>query len=381
MPERLKPDGKVKLAVQESDETHGPVHVNRKLGPVQSIPSAISDVNARLVIGLEAIIDAAAGILAVQSLEETLQGMADAVLPIVPYTSLAVYEVSWEERVLVPLLATGRYVPETLDSRPALDASITGSAVLTAEVVCPPPGDPLLQKYQMPGTPQSDNEAILVAPLLVGDAVVGTLNVWREDDRPWFLPEEALLLRRFASLAAMAYTNSAQREQLRAQALTDDLTGLFNRRHFERRLSGTLHDGQEQGGPTSLVYFDIDGFKSINDSFGHEAGDQALRDFAEVLGAQIRQGDIACRTGGEEFCVVLPHTALSDAEQLAWRVVDAVRSAQLGPRGDLTVSAGVATSPQSSANFEHLVRNADYHLLRAKREGRDRVVVGDLAPT
>lgn len=360
---------------------HGRIPLDSEPVPVQSIPSAISDVNARLVIGLEAIIDAAAGILAVQSLEETLQGMADAVLPIVPYTSLAVYEVAWEERVLVPLLATGRYVSETLASRPALDASITGSAVLTAEVVCPPPEDPLLREYQMPGTPQGENEAILVAPLLVGDAVVGTLNVWREDDQPWFMPEEALLLRRFASLAAMAYANSAQREQLRAQALTDDLTGLFNRRHFERRLSGTLQDEHQRGGPTSLVYFDIDDFKSINDMFGHGAGDQALRDFAEVLRAQIRQGDIACRTGGEEFCLVLPNTSLDDAEQLAWRVVDTVRSASLGPRGDLTVSAGVATSPRSSAGFEHLVRDADHHLLRAKREGRDRVVVGDLVHT
>jgi diguanylate cyclase (GGDEF)-like protein len=344
---------------------------------VPTIPSAISDVNARLVTGLEAIIDAATGILAAQSLEETLQSMADAVLPIVPYTSLAVYEMAWNERVLIPLLATGSYIPQTLSSRPKLDASITGLAVLSAEVVCPPPGDPLLDEYQMPGTPQSDNEAILVAPLLVGETVVGTLNVWREDDLPWFLPEEALLLRRFASLAAMAYANSAQREQLRAQALTDELTGLFNRRHFERSLSEALLDEHERRDPTSLVYFDLDAFKSINDSFGHEAGDQVLREFAEVLRTQIRQGDIACRTGGEEFCVVLPQTSHADAEQLAWRVVSTVRAAHLGPRGDLTVSAGVATSPRSSENYEHLVRDADDHLLRAKREGRDRVIVGD----
>jgi diguanylate cyclase (GGDEF)-like protein len=331
------------------------------------------------VTGLEAIIDAATGILAAQSLEETLQGMADALLPIVPYTSLAVYEVQWAERVLVPLLATGRYVPETLRSRPSLDASITGSAVLSAEVVCPPSGDPLLGKYQMPGTLQSDNEAILVAPLLVGDAVVGTLNVWREDDHPWFLPEEALLLRRFASLAAIAYANSAQREQLRAQALTDDLTGLFNRRHFQRGLSGALEEQHEVGGPTSVVYLDLDGFKSINDSFGHDAGDQVLREFAEVLRTQIRRGDIACRTGGEEFCVVLPQTSLADAEQLAWRVVGTVRAAGLGPRADLTVSAGVATSPRSGEDLEHLVRQADDNLLRAKREGRNRVVVGESA--
>jgi transcriptional regulator with GAF, ATPase, and Fis domain len=151
---------------------------------MSSIPNASSDVNTRLVKGLEAIIDAATGILAAQSLEQTLQGMADALLPIVAYTSLAVYEVDWTERVLVPLLATGRYVPETLSSRPALDASITGAAVLGAEVVCPAPADPRLREYVMPGTPQIDTEAILVAPLLVGDSVAGTLNVWRRTTTP-----------------------------------------------------------------------------------------------------------------------------------------------------------------------------------------------------
>ena len=370
--------GNVKPATLAVDETLGPIGRN---GTVSTIPYNSADVNARLVTGLEAIIDAATGILAAQSLEETLQGMADALLPIVPYTSLAVYEVDWDERVLIPLLATGSYVPETLRSRPSLDASITGSAVLLGEVVCPPPGDPMLGKYQMPGTPQSgDSEAILVAPLLVAEAVAGTLNVWREEEHdPWFSQEEALLLRRFASLAAMAYANSAQREQLRAQALTDDLTGLFNRRHFEHGLCGALDAEHERRGPTSLVYFDLDAFKSINDSFGHGAGDEVLREFAEVLRSQIRQGDIACRTGGEEFCVVLPRTSLADAERLAWRVVSAVRDARLGPRGDLTVSAGVATSPRSSEDYEQLVRQADDHLLRAKREGRDRVVVGDPA--
>src|ERR1700755_318857 len=169
----------------------------------------------RLVTGLEAIIDAATGVLAAQSLEETHQGMADALAPIVPYTSLAVYEVVWSERILVPLLATGRYVPETLASRPALENSITGSAVLRAEVVYLAPGDPLLRKHVMPGTPQSDEDAILVAPLVVGDQVVGTLNVWREDEPAWFQPEESLLLRRFASLAAMAHAQSAPREALR----------------------------------------------------------------------------------------------------------------------------------------------------------------------
>jgi diguanylate cyclase (GGDEF)-like protein len=236
-----------------------------------------------------------------------------------------------------------------------------------------------MRRHVMPGTPTSDTEAILFAPLVVGDAVVGTLNVWREHENPSFRSEEVLLVQRFASLAALAYANSAQRDQLRIQALTDELTGLFNRRHFERCLSMVLRDERERGQSTSLIYFDIDAFKSINDTHGHDAGDDVLCAFAEVLRSQIRAVDIPCRTGGEEFCVVLPRATREEATRVADRIVDAVRAARLGPGGDLTVSAGVVTSLDSGHDRERLVRLADEHLLRAKREGRDRVVVSDVA--
>lgn len=343
-------------------------------------PSVSVPESNRLVAGLEAIIDAATGILAAQSLAATLQGMADALSPIVPYTSLAVYEVDWAARVLIPLLATGSYVEQTLRSRPELEDSITGSAVMRREVICLDSGDPLLSQHVMPGTPSSDAEAILVAPLMVGEDVVGTLNVWREEVDPWFLPEEAMLLQRFASLAALAYANSAQRERLRVQALTDDLTGLFNRRHFAHSLSAALQDGRGSARPTSIAYFDIDEFKAINDTFGHAVGDEALRAFARTLRAHTRAGDVVCRTGGEEFTVVLPATSHHEAAEVAFRVTAAVRAARLGPRGDMTVSAGVATSPHSLDETEVLVHRADVHLMQAKRAGRNRVVTDAPAP-
>jgi diguanylate cyclase (GGDEF)-like protein len=341
--------------------------------PAPTSPNA----NERLLAGLEAIIDAAAGILAAQSLPDTLQAMADELQAIVPYTSLAVYEVDRRDAILIPLLATGRYVEETMASRPGLDNTITGSAVARGKIVCLAPNDPLLRRHVMPGTPQNDDEAIIVAPLHVGPQIVGTLNVWREDDDIGFLPEEVVLMRRFAALAAMAYANSAQREQLRTLALTDELTRLFNRRHFEYSLSRALEDARQADGPTSLIYFDIDAFKTINDSFGHAAGDAVLRDFADVLREHTRRDDIPCRTGGEEFCVVLPGTDLVEAGRVARRVVEAVRAARLGPHASLTVSAGVASSPRSIDDRERLVRLADEYLMRAKREGRDRVVLGE----
>ncbi|MGA9857593.1 MAG: sensor domain-containing diguanylate cyclase [Solirubrobacteraceae bacterium] len=335
-----------------------------------------------VVAGLEAIIDATAGILAAQSLGATLQAMADALAPIVPYTSLVVYEVAWTERVCIPLLATGSYLEQTLSSRPPLDNSATGAAVLSGKLVYRGPDDPVLG-HVMPGTPVNEVESILVAPLRVGDQVQGTLNVWREaSDAEFaedvvFTPAEMMLIERFASLAAIAYANSSQREQLRTQALTDELTGLYNRRHCEATLRTVLEDGRRHREPTSIAYFDIDTFKSINDGFGHGAGDEALRRFAEVLRTHTRAGDLVCRTGGEEFTVVLPRTDASRARRLAERITEAVRAARLGPRADLTVSAGVATTEDSLDDFDGLLQRADAALLRAKRGGRDRVVVAD----
>jgi diguanylate cyclase (GGDEF)-like protein len=334
-----------------------------------------------LVAGLEAIIDATAGVLAAQSLAATLQAMADALATIVAYTSLVVYEVDWAERLCVPLLATGSYVEQAMRSRPPLAASATGTAVLSDQTVYYGPDDAVLLGHVMPGTPENEVESILVAPLRVGGRVRGTLNMWREASDAAFAQDvlftsaEIMLIERFASLAAIAYANSSQREQLQAQALTDELTGLHNRRHCEAALRSVLEDGRRHQHPTSIAYFDIDAFKSINDDFGHSTGDEALRRFAEVLRSHTRAGDLACRTGGEEFTVVLPRTDASEARTLTERINRAVRDARLGPMADLTVSAGVVTAENSSDTFDILVRRADAALLEAKRGGRDRVVV------
>jgi diguanylate cyclase (GGDEF)-like protein len=340
----------------------------------------------RLVAGLEAIIDATAGILSAQSFEATLQAMADALLGIVPYTSLAVYEVDWTQRVCIPLLATGRYIEQTLSSRADLETSITGSAVLGATLVYRGPGDPAIRANVMPGTPVNDAESIVVAPLLAGERTLGTLNVWREDDqgrveRVRFGSEELMLIERFASLASIAYANSTQREQLRTQALTDALTGVYNRRFCETSMRATLQDGERYGEPTSIAYFDIDAFKSINDHYGHGCGDEALCAFADALRVHTRVGDIVCRSGGEEFIVILPRTDSDQARRLAERVNRAVREARLGPWANLTVSAGVATSAASRDGSDALIRRADAGLLMAKRAGRDRVVVVADAPS
>jgi diguanylate cyclase (GGDEF)-like protein len=335
----------------------------------------------RVVRGLESIIDAVAGVLAEQSLDATLQSMARALRGIVPYTSLAIYEVDTERQLLIPVFAEGQFVEETLADPPALNDSITGKVVRSRQIVHLEPGHPWFGRYIIADTPQ-DLEAIVFCPLIVADRVIGTLNVWREDSAPelagtipTFSPEEAQLIKRFASLAALAYDNARRRELLSEQARTDELTGLFNRRHFHERLAAELARAQRDVTSVGLVLLDVDDFKRVNDVYGHPVGDQVLVAFGEVLSAHVRAGDVVCRTGGEEFGVILPNADQREAVHCAERLVGAVRDAVWSIAGPMTASAGVAVAPDHAGTVATLFKAADECLLMAKAQGKDRVVL------
>jgi len=323
----------------------------------------------RIARGLEEIIDAAAGVLAAQSLQATLKEMAAALRPIVPFTSLAVYEADLDERRLNPVFAVGRHVEQTLAFAPPLDASITGKAFMRGRLVHLEPGHPWLGSYQLPGTPDDEEEAMIVAPLVAAGAPIGTLNVWREGTKPSFEREEGQLIRRFATLAAMAYDNARRSEQLSQLALTDDLTGLPNRRHFQEHLAAELARVGREGVPVSLLLLDVDDFKAVNDTLGHPAGDGVLRELAGVLGDGVRAADVPCRTGGEEFAVILPGTDEREARHCAERLLDCIRTS-----GEIRVSAGVATAPSDGRTVAQLFQVADDRLLAAKAAGKDRLV-------
>jgi diguanylate cyclase (GGDEF)-like protein len=333
----------------------------------------------RVVRGLESIIDAVAGVLAEQSLDATLQSMARALHGIVPYSSLAVYEVDIERNALVPVFAEGLWVEETLADAPKIDNSITGKVVRSRQIVHLEPGHPWFGRYVIDGTPQ-DLEAIVFCPLTVGDRVIGTLNVWREDCAPGFAvptfsPDEAQLIKRFASLAALAYDNARRRELLSEQARTDELTGLFNRRHFHERLAAELARAQREEAPVGLVLLDVDDFKRVNDVHGHPVGDQVLVAFGQVLEAHVRAGDVVCRTGGEEFAVILPNADETEAAHAAERIVSAIRAATWAEAGPITASAGVAVAPTDAETVATLFKAADECLLAAKAQGKDRAIL------
>ncbi|HKE16002.1 MAG TPA: diguanylate cyclase [Kofleriaceae bacterium] len=167
-----------------------------------------------------------------------------------------------------------------------------------------------------------------------------------------------------------------QEDRLRHISVTDGLTGLTNRREFERRLEEELDRADRHGLPLSLVLLDVDLLKAINDRSGHRAGDRALCAVADALRSSCRSVDIAARVGGDEFAILAPTTSARDALQLATRVQTALRERPAGA-APLSISIGVADVASASARGERdLLEAADRALYRAKSGGRDRIALG-----
>lgn len=167
-------------------------------------------------------------------------------------------------------------------------------------------------------------------------------------------------------------------ESLRFETLTDELTTLANRKHFDQSLERAVANAAEADGVLSLLITDIDNFKSFNDSFGHQTGDQVLRLVALSVKQAIKGHHLACRYGGEEFAIILPRTTLSRAAALAERIRSGVKEKELKKRatgetlGFVTVSVGVATYRPGDTAIS-LIERADTALYLAKRTGRNRV--------
>ncbi|HEX7499673.1 MAG TPA: GGDEF domain-containing protein [Polyangia bacterium] len=173
----------------------------------------------------------------------------------------------------------------------------------------------------------------------------------------------------------------AKAKSLEHEAQRDGLTGLYNRAHFDHTIAQKVAQAATDHTPLSLILFDIDHFKNVNDTYGHQAGDKVLSGVAKVLGGRMRPTDIAARYGGEEFVLLLPGTDASGAaivaERLRRRVAEAVHEIGAGSVMRVTVSAGHATlQPGSAASPEMLVASADAALYVAKRNGRNMVVAG-----
>jgi diguanylate cyclase (GGDEF)-like protein len=180
----------------------------------------------------------------------------------------------------------------------------------------------------------------------------------------------------FAELAAIALANAERGRALSAEAREDELTGIGNRRAFTERLTGEVERARRYAGPLSLVLIDLDRFKRVNDTLGHQVGDAVLVETTRRLAALVRGGELVARIGGDELAWLLPETGVRGAVRAAERALEAIGTGTFGAAGSITASAGVAGLRPGDGPSE-LVGRADGALLRAKADGAGAVRCAD----
>ena len=213
------------------------------------------------------------------------------------------------------------------------------------------------------------------APIKRKDKLLGFINL--DAATPNFFETRHLKrLQALADQAAIAIENAQLFKEMEKLAITDSLTGLYNRRFFFAFAENEIERSRRYNKDLSIIMMDIDHFKKINDKFGHQIGDQVLKEIAEICLSILRKVDVMCRYGGEEFAVLLPETEVGDAAHAAERMCTAISSLRLKTeKGDVSVSVsiGVAEMDKSRGSFEKLLAAADGALYSAKEAGRNRV--------
>jgi diguanylate cyclase (GGDEF)-like protein len=214
-----------------------------------------------------------------------------------------------------------------------------------------------------------------IVPLIFHERLIGVLQVTAADPERVWGENEILLLRTVANQVAVAVNHANLFAQIQQQALTDALTGCYNRRSFEMQLDREMQAARRQHQPLSLMMLDLDRFKQLNDSVGHDAGDAALRRLADCFRQELRGVDSAARFGGDEFALILPQAYSEGALIVAERLRARIEEIHVPGFGNLTASIGIATFPSHGSSRSDLVIAADTALYSAKRGGRNRVCV------
>jgi diguanylate cyclase (GGDEF)-like protein len=212
----------------------------------------------------------------------------------------------------------------------------------------------------------------------------GDYSIFQSNPVQWVLVLMLVFLSMALNFGFLLMAMDRLRNEVADLALLDDLTGVGNRRHLLQRLTEECARSERSGEPFALLVIDLDGFKGINDTHGHAAGDACLQHFTLMAQTRLRPGDMLARTGGDEFCVVLPSSTLREGAMIARRVIEICREDAAGCVGadiPIAVSIGVAQWTRAMGAFpDRLIAAADHALYAAKNDGKNRHAVYDPAP-
>jgi len=212
--------------------------------------------------------------------------------------------------------------------------------------------------------------SIACIPMIVYSDVIGVINVTNKKKGKEFTDEDVEMLKAVADQAAVAVNKA----QLWDMAVTDSLTGLYVRRYFMVKLQEEIHRAERYKKRLSVIMADLDRFKKINDTYGHDAGDRALKTISKFLQKNIRDVDAIARYGGEEFVMLIPDADKEAAFCLAERLRDELAKVELEDLPPITISLGIATYPSDGTDLEELIKKADAAMYEAKKQGRNKVV-------
>jgi len=302
------------------------------------------------------------------------EAIADTLAEVVPHDTLTIYLVDRAAGCLVPTLARDEYAEQILASRPALGAGITGDVIAKgeAEIINSAVNDPRV--FHVPGTPVDEAESMIVAPIRTSDGVIGALNLYRANRD--FDADDLELVRLFTNHVAIALENASIHDRLIEAAVTDPLTGLPNRRLFTDRVNHALARRGRSPLGVGVLFLDLDGFKLVNDSLGHAAGDEVLAAVGTRLRSSMRTTDTVARLGGDEFAILVEDVEEDgEAVAAAERVIAALSQPLALPGREVSVRASIGVAVdrgQPGVSAAELLRNADTAMYQSKATSRGR---------
>lgn len=219
--------------------------------------------------------------------------------------------------------------------------------------------------------------SIVCVPLMIRERVLGVLELIGVQGSEPFNPENMPLLGALADFAAIAIDNARNYQRISELVITDDLTGLYNARHFHELLEYEVDRASRYGSQVSLLFLDLDHLKGVNDTYGHLVGSRVIAEVGHLLRRHIRSADRAARYGGDEYVIVLPNTGKQGAHQMATKMLDRLHKhrfrSDTGELITMSASFGVATYPEDAQDKTELIRAADVAMYNAKEGGRNGV--------